>query len=208
MRGISTSENIVKEIKMLRSKGHSILEISKIVGKSKSIVSKYIFGVKILPQYKNLLKEKQGGSRIRSLKEWSNARLEAESFISNISKKEKLLILASLYWGEGTKSELNIINGDPSMLRVFLSCLKELDIVNSQIKASIRIYEDLNHKDVIKFWSNAIQLPMECFKNVNVLKGKKTGKLPYGMCRLRVEKSSKYFKLIMSLIERIKILPS
>ncbi|MES2023271.1 MAG: hypothetical protein V4439_01160 [Patescibacteria group bacterium] len=206
MRGISTSENIVKEIKMLRSKGHSVLEISKIVGKSKSIVSKYIFGVKILSQYKALLKEKQGGSKIRSLKDWKYSQEKAKSLISNLTSKEKLLILASLYWGEGTKSELNIINGDPSMLRVFLSCLKELGIKNSEIKATIRIYEDLSHKDVIKFWSKYLNLPVECFKNVNVLKGKKTGKLPYGMCRLRVVKSSKYFKLIVSLIERIKTL--
>ncbi|MCX6755537.1 MAG: hypothetical protein NT068_03325 [Candidatus Nomurabacteria bacterium] len=204
MRGIQTSNKIVQEIKKLRSEGDSILEISKIVGKSKSIVSKYVKDIKILPQYEYLLKEKQGGSKSRSLKEWKDSEIKSKKIINTLSSKEKLLILACLYWGEGTKTELNIINSDPEMLRVFIISLKELGIDNSKIKATIRIYEDLKDNDIINFWSKAIDLPKECFKGINLLKGKKVGKLKHGMCRIRVEKSKDYFKLIMSIIERIK----
>lgn len=206
MRGITTSKEIVEKIKKLRSEGNSIFEISKIVGKSKSIVSKYIQKVKVLKHYEAILKEKQGGSKARSLKEWEKARIKSKELISNFSPKEKLLVLSCLYWGEGTKRELNIINSDPQLLRVFLSCLRDIGVSNSEIKATLRIYEDIDKKDLIKYWSNVISLPKECFKNVNILQGKKVGKLKYGMCRIRVEKSSKYFKLIMSIIEQIKLL--
>ena len=208
MRGIKTSLIIIKQVQKLRSKGYSILEISKKVGKSKSIISKYTQKVNILPRYQKILKAKQGGSKWKSSLEWKEAQIKSKNLIKNISQKEKLLILASLYWGEGTKSELNIINSDFNMLKIVVSCLKDLGIVDSEIKATIRIYEDLDFKNVVKFWSKALNLPQECFKNVNILKGKKAGKLKNGMCRIRVEKSSRYFKLIMSLIERIKILLS
>ena len=37
-----------------------------------------------------------------------------------------------------------------------------------------------------------------------MVKGSKKGKLEFGMCRLRVEKNSKEFKLLMSLINVVK----
>jgi hypothetical protein len=112
--------------------------------------------------------------------------------------------LSALYWGEGTKRELNIINSDPAMLRIVISGFKELGIKNSEIKVTIRIYDDINKEQAIFFWSKSLLLPVECFKNVNVLHGKKSGKLAHGMCRIRVEKSAFHFKYIMSVIERIK----
>jgi hypothetical protein len=47
-------------------------------------------------------------------------------------------------------------------------------------------------------------LPKDFIKNINVIKGKKIGKLKYGMCRLRVKKVGRYFKLIISMIDLIK----
>lgn len=208
MRGVETNIKTIKQIKELRQKGFSIIEITQRVNKSKSIVHKYIQGVNVLDEYKEILKIKQGGSKVRSLKKWNDAEKQAAILIKNISVKEKLLILASLYWGEGTKSEMNIINSDPKLLKVFLNCLKELNINNSQIKVTLRIYDDLNKDKVVSFWSKELGLPRDCFKNINVLDGKKKGKLVYGMCRIRVVKSEKYFKLIMSVIKQIKNLLS
>lgn len=208
MRGIETDVETIKRIKELRQRGFSIIEIAQRVNKSKSIVHKYIQGVDVLDEYKEILKLKQGGSKVRSLKKWTDAEKEASVLIKEISAKEKLLILASLYWGEGTKSEMNIINSDPKLLKVFLNCLKELNIDNSQIKVTLRIYDDINKKKAVLFWSKELDLPRDCFKNINVLDGKKKGKLVYGMCRIRVVKSEKYFKLIMSVIKQIKNLLS
>lgn len=204
MRGINTSIEIIQKIQKLRIKGCSIQEIAKETGKSKSIVSKYIQGVVIPKKYKDILRIKQGGSIQRAKDAWNKAQLQSKRVIKSLSQKEKLLILSALYWGEGTKKELNIINSDPSMLRIVVSCFKELGIENSEIKVTLRIYNDLNKEAVIDFWSKSLSLPIECFKNINVLNGKKDGKLQYGMCRIRVEKSANYFKYIMSIIGRIK----
>ena len=106
--------------------------------------------------------------------------------------------------GEGTKRELNIINSDAAMLRVVVHCLRDLGVSDTEFRARIRIYDDINKFKAIDYWAAALSLPVECFKSVNVLTGKKKGKLAYGMCRIRVAKGANYFKLIMSAIERIK----
>ncbi len=208
MRGVATSLIDVNKIRELRSSGFSISQISKSTNKSKSIVSKYIKDIKVSEKNKKKLLARRDWTKSKSKEEWEEAHIKSKDFLGAITKRDSLIILACLYWGEGTKRELNVINSDPDMLRVILSSLKELGIKNSQIRATLRVYDDINHEEAKQFWSGAICLPIECFRNVNVLSGKKKGKLPYGMCRIRVEKSSKYFKLIMSLIERIKSLPS
>lgn len=45
---------------------------------------------------------------------------------------------------------------------------------------------------------------MKKIQKIDIIQGKKVGKLKFGMCRLRVEKSSKEFKLLLSLINVIK----
>ena len=208
MRGVSTAPETINRIQFLRSHGKSISEISSEVKRSKSIISKYIQGVKILPKYYDSLKIKQGGSVYRSNTEWAEKRDESVGWIKNVTQKEKILILASLYWGEGTKRELNIINGDPTMLRVFLVCLKEIGVKDSELRITLRLYCDINKNEALNFWIKTLNVPKSCFGGINIIKGKKEGKLEYGMCRIRVEKGAKYFKLIMCFIERIKLLLS
>ena len=53
MGKLKTAEAIISKIISLRSKGYSISEISLIIGKSKSVVSKYTQGINILPKYKS-----------------------------------------------------------------------------------------------------------------------------------------------------------
>ncbi len=204
MRGIATSNDIVKAIQLLRAKGQSISEISKAVNKSKSIVSRYIQGVQIKSEYKGVLRVKQGGSRMRAEQKWQDKRAEAKNLIKELSREQKLLILASLYWGEGTKSELNIINSDSSMLRVVVHCLKDLGVKDNDFRATIRIFSDIEKNSAVDYWSAALSIPKTCFLNVNVIRGRKEGKLPFGMCRLRVRSGANYFKTIISVIGRIK----
>ena len=206
MRGIITPQKLIDNIKELRRGGASISEISRITGKSRSVVSKYIQEVSITSLGLAALNIKQGSSVYRSKQEWKQKQREVESLFSQIESKDKLLILACLYWGEGTKKELNIINSDPKMLRVFVSCLKDLGLEDVRFKVTIRLYQDIDKEAAMLFWAQSLKLPLSCIKNFDILQGKKDGKLLYGMCRIRVERGAEHFKLIMSLIERIKIL--
>ena len=204
MGKLKTSETIIQKIIYLRQKGCSISEISLSVGKSKSVVSRYTQGVNVLSEYKGILLKKQGGSKVRSEELWIKSKIDAKKILKKISSRDKLLLLIGIYWGEGTKNELNIINGDPVLLRGFINFIKDIGVSKERIKASIRIYDNIDYKMSLNFWSNVLDLNKDNFFNPEIVEGKKNGKFEYGMCRLRVEKSSKEFKLLISLINNIK----
>ncbi len=198
-----SEEEITKLIK-LRETGHSLPEIHKISGRAYGTVFRYIKKVLILPQYQELWRVKRGGSKYRAFKDYEVAKQKAQKSLSRIEDRDKLFILAALYWGEGTKRELNLINGDPELICVFISCLRSLGIQNNQLKITLRIFGDMNKDEVLDFWAGIIGIPKKQITSLEILKGKKKGKLQHGMCRIRVEKSKDHFKFIMAMIDFIK----
>lgn len=204
MRGRETDIKLINKIKNLRSHGMTVNEISSNLLISKSLVSKYIQGVKIKHKYFARLTEKQGGSKSRSEKQWELAENRAVRLVGKLNSRDKVLILASLYWGEGTKREFNIINSDPKLLRVFIDGIKYIGVSTGDIVATLRIYGDISKNEAISYWSKELVLQESQFIGVNILEGKKNGKLKYGMCRIRVKKGGVYFKTVMELIRNIK----
>lgn len=204
MRGKPIAKKEIEKIIALRQTGHSLPEICRELKRRNSTVHRFIKNVVVLPEYINLLKQKQGGSINRSKKLWKESELKAIKLLGKIKKRDKFFILAAIYWGEGTKKELSLINSDPALIRVFLSCLEEIGINKKDLRVSLRIYENIKIDEAKKYWASICGIRMENILNVNILKGKKLGKLPYGMCRIRISKSGPYFKLIMSMIKIIK----
>lgn len=204
MNGKKVTQEDIERIISLRQTGHSFLEIKKAVGRGAGTVFKYACKVAVLPRYQSILKAKQGGSTTRMLREQKNAGEKANTLIPPLGKTEKLLIAACLYWGEGTKKDFNLSNTDPDLIKVFVTCLEEMGITKKDLRVTVRVYEDLNRKRAISHWAKIVGIAPKRILNVNVLKGKKKGKLKYGMCRLRVTKGAPHLKLIHGIIQTIK----
>lgn len=194
----------VKRIKKLRETGHSLNEIKSVVNRGYGTIFRYIKDVKILPEYENEWKIKRGGSKNKSLKDWESARIQASKFFDNFSAKERLLILSCLYWGEGNKRELNLINSDPYLIKVFLNCIRDLGVCDAEITISLRLHENIDKRMAVRFWLDFLNFKEKSITYFEIIKGNKIGKLKYGMCRLRVKKGAKYFKLIMSMIDLVR----
>lgn len=194
----------INKIKNLRKTGHTLSEIKNITKRSNGTIWKYIENVSILEKYQEIWKAKRGGSKAKSNREWEEAKIKASNIFKHIGFSEKMLTLSCLYWGEGNKTELNLINSDPSMIRVVIACLKDLGIKDDELKISLRLFENIDKKKAISFWLHILSLPKGTIQKIDVISGKKIGKLEYGMCRLRVKKGGKYFKLIISMINLIK----
>ena len=177
----------------------------KIIKRGSSTVHGYAKNVKVLPKYCAILQAKRSGSKNLSRKEWVIAEQKAAKLISGFSKQSKFLIAAALYWGEGAKRDFSLSNTDPALIKVFVSCLKEFGITKDKLRITLRIYEDLNKSSAIKFWSKIMGVSTKQISNVNILKGKKKGKLKYGMCRIRIAKGGRYLKLIQSIIKLIAV---
>jgi hypothetical protein len=194
----------IEEIVRLRETGHSLPEIKKITGRAGASVFKYIKGVNVLPEYIDILKSKQGGSKERAKKKWSEAKSSAENILGNFSNRDTIMLLSGLYWGEGSKQEFNLINGDPYLLRAALKGLYALGVSRREIKLNFRIFSDMNKGDMINFWTKFLDVRKDQVGGFEVIEGNGSKKLKYGMCRIRVIKGAPYFKLVMSMIEHIK----
>lgn len=197
-------QDVIENAKSLRRKGWSFNEIKKETHLCSGSVYRYASKVHILPKYVQIWKSKQGGSILRKEKAEEKARKKASEIIKSISEKEKLIFLSALYWGEGGKRDFNLTNTDPELVSVFIRGLRDiLKIKTEDFRVSIRTYEDLDKDKCLSFWSKITGVPKDKFINVNVLKGKKIGKLEYGMCRLRIKKGGDMLKYLTALRKEI-----
>lgn len=193
-----TNLDIIKKIKHLRSQGYSLPEISNETKVPKTTIFRYIQGVEILPEFKSIWAGKRGGSKKLKLRRENEAYQEAINLFKELSVKEKLLFLSAIYWGEGSKKSFGLSNTDPKLIGVFVNVLREIfGITEDRFRVSIRIYEDLDKEKCLNFWSSIVRIPKEKFINVDILKGKKKGKLEHGMCRVRILKGGDILKKIM-----------
>lgn len=190
----------IKKIKSLRSRGYSLPEISNALNIGKTTVFYHIKNVEILPEFISEWKGKRGGSRKLKLRKENLALEEGKRLIKKLSDKEKLLFLCALYWAEGNKRDFILTNTDADLIKIFVNGLRKvLNIDESRIQVSIRLYEDLDREKSLSFWSQVVNIPKEKFINVHILHGKKKGRLQYGMCRIRVKKGGDILKKIIGI---------
>lgn len=201
------SPKTVSRLKILRSQGWSIPELKKKFKIGHGTVFRYVKNTEILSKYKDkwLSKRKSSVSRMNQARE--EAKQKAEKHIRTLNKKELILALTSLYWAEGGKRDLSFINSDPEMVQFFVSGLTSLlDVPRERIRINIRIYEDMDVEICKKFWLQTTKLDESSFGKVNVIYGKKQGKLKYGMCRVRVLKGGFMLKYLTAVRERLVLL--
>lgn len=201
------SQETKNTIKTLRQRGHSLPEIAKELNVGKATVFRYIQGIEILDAYKKEWHQKRGGSIKRKLIKEMEAENLASRNIPDLNQKEILLFISALYWGEGSKGDLNIVNSDPKLLRSILIGFRSIfGINNERIRVQLRIFEGMSQKKCIDYWSKELGLPVNLFSNTNVIFGRKVGKLPYGMCRLRIVKGGDMLKYLKAVYARVFVL--
>lgn len=206
---MSVDQKIILKIKNLRRRGLSIPEINRKCNIPKSTILRYIKGVEILPQYYQRWLDRRNSSEVISKQNWKNARQEADKIINYLNEKDLIMIGSLLYWAEGSKKDFSFCNTDPRMIRVFIYALKKsFDVKAEDLKVSLRIYEDLDRKACLAYWSKITNVVLDDNTSINILKGSKKGKLRYGMCRIRVRKGGHVFKKVFSIIEKIDYLIS
>ncbi len=197
-------EKVLKKLIYLRKSGKSVKEIIKELRLGTGTVSKYCSNIPLSKKAKIILEAKKYPAKRISSREKEEAAEHAYTIIKNLNKRDIFLIFTALYWGEGTKKELNLINGDPNLISFFVKGLLSLGIDKKRIKISIRYYSGQNKNNITTFWLEKLALDSVNIVGFEEVKsGEKINKLMYGMCRVRVEKSSYYHKLVTSAIHII-----
>ncbi len=200
-RRITAAEQ--KRILEIRQQGFSIGEIATSLNRGKSTIVRYIKGIHVLPEFYDAWRSKRGGSaKIAEMRRQASDS-KARELVGRLDVRDQLLIAACLYWGEGSKREFSFSNTDARLIETFLECLTNLGVKKERIKISIRLYEDINQTKAKRYWAKIIGITPRQIRSINVLSGKKKGKLPYGMCRIRLSKGNDYFNLLMSTVRLI-----
>ena len=122
-----------------------------------------------------------------------------------VGVRDLWLIGVALYWAEGSKERDSSIgngvrfnNSDPLMVKLFLKWIRDIIKVNEEdIKCDIYIHENSKNRieDVIRFWSNIVNIPEDRLKyyfkkNKIKTKRKNIGDKYFGLVRITVKKSS------------------
>lgn len=195
---------VINKARELRQRGWSMPEIKAYTKIGYGTIFRYIKDVLILPKYRESWLVKRGGSRKRKLNKEIEAKQNAKNIIDNLNSKEKIIFLSALYWGEGSKGDFCLINGDPELIGTFVrGLIDSFSVKKESIRVTVRIYEDLDEMRCLQFWSNVTTIPAQDFLNTEIIKGKEFGKMPYGMCRIRVSKGGDLLKLVKAINKEI-----
>ncbi len=98
--------------------------------------------------------------------------IHSQKKIKVLTKYEKLLIGASLYWAEGAKQKrgnisarVSISNSDPDMIKIFMNWL---DIICNREPRSLiyelYIHESADSKKAVSFWANTLKIRSKSIK--------------------------------------------
>lgn len=190
-------EKIIQEIQNYRRLGYSLPEIARLVSASRSGIYRHIRNLAILAENLPEWSIKRGGSHKIKLQKQQYLNAEISQLIPILTKQQKPLCLSALYWAEGCKKDFSLCNTDPKLIQTLINFMRDcFKLPNDRFRVSSRTYEDLDQEKCSEFWSNTVNIAKCDFHSINVLQGKKKGKLQYGMCRVRVTNGGGLLKTI------------
>jgi hypothetical protein len=166
----------------LRESGHSLSEISHIIGISKNTAYHWVSSIELTPFQKARLRKKEiacgkkGLRKAHKIKQakklkWEQALISrTEQYGSMVNKKSAFakLICGILYLCEGAKypSSKQMLFGstDPRMIKTFLCLLRNnFPIDEKRIRCRIMHRCDQDGKQLNKYWSNITRIPLRQF---------------------------------------------
>jgi transposase len=211
----------------LRQGGKSIKNIAKILNVSKGTASAWCKDIELTPeQIEKLHKDMVRGSYAgrlkgaelqheRRIKREKEAEIAGINEIGKLSKRDLLIALVALYWGEGSKKkrELFIINSDPEMVKFLLYVFKELFKIEDDrfaLGVGINIIHRDRDEEVKDYWSKITGVPKSRFRKTIFSKSKNKKNYDnfhsyYGMLRINISKSIDLYNKIMGLIKGLTV---
>lgn len=182
MRKLQEKEKVLR----LRKKGYSYSKIQSLVKVSKSTLSLWLRSMPLSHVQIQMLRGKNP-KRIEKYKETMRIKRDSKSaevlesvkkHFGSLSKREIELAGLFLYWGEGTKAAeatVAMTNTDPDVLRFFLKWLNGFGIKNTEVKAVLHLYKDMEVEETTKFWANYLKIPRKRFRKPYIKDSKLSG---------------------------------
>jgi predicted transcriptional regulator len=163
--------------KKLRLKGYSVKELHKILGVSKSTVSRWIQDIELSEHAQERLRKNYTKGQLASqktIKEKTRQKnIVADDFAKNVFSKtnliktEQTILCAMIYLCEGNKSLKSLMvftNSDPSLIATFLYLFRNsFKLEEKKFRVLMHLHKYHDEKVQKEFWSKITQIPQEQF---------------------------------------------
>jgi predicted transcriptional regulator len=161
----------------LRLKGYSVKELHKMLGVSKSSISKWIQGVEISEKAQARLRKNYTNGQLASMKtikeKTKQKNIIADDFakqtLNNVNLSDDIILLfcAMIYQCEGSKSindSITFTNSDSNLIRNFLFLFrKSFKLDESKFRIVMHLHDYHNEKAQMKYWSDITNIPNNQF---------------------------------------------
>lgn len=210
----------------LRRQGHSYNEISTALKIPKSTLSGWLRDIPLSSKAQERLQKRYKISRDilieRNKRQTVVARERAQAIqnasmrdIGVLSDRERMLIGAALYWGEGYKRlivrggfertghVIGFTNADPDMIRFFVNfCRTILDVPDEKFGLWVRLYNPKDDDKAKKYWRKITGLSAKNFKpstylvSISSKRKRSFNRLPFGTLQIVVADTQKFHRLM------------
>ena len=193
-----------REAQRLRVLGLTVADIATVVGASQASVSRWTRDIMLTPEQAEANERKARNVRAAASRELSRGRRLRfqEDGRKRAHAGDPLHVGGCmLYWAEGSKSRntVHLANSDPAMMEFFVSFLRDcFGLTSEDFTFSINAYTNngLTIDEIELFWMDRLGLSRRCARKHQTnhyptsSSGKKKAKLPYGVCSLKVKRST------------------
>lgn len=203
-----------------RRQGLSVRRIARTLGVSVSTASAWVRDIELTPEQREALHDAHQGPEavarrnavwVRRRRE-ERARAQAEGRAAARRGDPLHLAGCMLYWAEGAKdrNQLCFANSDPAMIRVFCAFLRDsLGVPDERITIRVNAYtgNGLDERAIERYWLEQCGLPAsQLRKSVfdyrpSSSRASRGGKLPYGVCTVKVTRSTALVQHIYGAIQ-------
>jgi hypothetical protein len=190
-----------KRARELRRQGWAIHEIAKELNKHKDVIIEWCRDIELTESQKEIIKQnnprweaQQKGADVNKRMAYEQRMLYQEKGREQAREGSLLHLMGSiLYWAEGAKdrTNLNFINTDANMLKLFIRFLREEMIVeNSSIR--LKIWHHTSDESEIArirhYWLDCLDLPIDTHVNMYLKVGTVSRKKRYseGICAIEI----------------------
>ncbi len=163
----------------LRHKGFSLREIADIIKCPKSSISGWVRDISLTSEQIGRLELKQDKARAKAAnhpnspkQKWARIRNDIiDSGVKEVSSQYSLYILkltgAVLYWAEGYKAGVNMVNfsnSDPNMIALMMLFFRRVcKVPEEKFRGMVHIHPHLDAERARKFWSKISGIPIGQF---------------------------------------------
>jgi transcriptional regulator with XRE-family HTH domain len=185
--------------------GSPVKQLAQLLKVSPATISLWVRDIKISSAQQQRNKSRAGkvrGDTWRDLNRVRRALYQEEGHRRARLKDPMHLAGCMLYWAEGSKGRNSVVltNSDPHLLRFFRQFLrKSLGVVDGDLSIRLNVYlgNGLALAAIEDYWLSLLELPRTALRKHSInhfptsSSGRKANALPYGVCTVRVSRSTR-----------------